>query len=301
MNVKNVSIYKIVACLTALFIFAFSMNYYSPSAKASNTTRGYKIFDASTNECIYEYSLNALTNTYPATRSVIGNENRGESYKDNGVVKIITNLSSGTGFVVDKHTIATAAHCIYNANTTVSISEILLFDENTSTTGNAQAELSATPVEYHIPLNFISAQDDDTRSNYDYALITVEEDLTDYLMFDMGVVLDSALNQIVSVSGFPYTIGVSPNETTVNTSTIHNLYKGNGYITDLSNPLKIWYDTDTSGGNSGSPVYYTYTYNGIKYNVVIGINTSGGVDANAAIRITTDQLHFYKNNPYIAW
>lgn len=298
MNVKNVSIYKIVACLTALFIFAFSMNYYSPNARASNTTRSYKIFDASTNECIYEYSLNALTNTYPVTREVIDNENRVESYKDNGVVKIITTIGSfGSGFVVDKHTIATAAHCIDDN----AISEILLFDENTNTTGNAQAELSATPVEYHIPSLYFSSQVGGECSVYDYALITVEEDLTDYLMFDMGVVLDSALNQIVSVTGFPGTIGVYPNQTTVNTSTVHNLYKGNGYIKDLSEPLKIWYDTDTTSGNSGGPIYYTYTYNGIKYNVVIGIHTSGGASRNAGNRITTDLLHFYKNNPYIAW
>ncbi len=42
-----------------------------------------------------------------------------------------------------------------------------------------------------------------------------------------------------------------------------------------------------------------FSHNGVDYYTVIGIHTTGAGTFNAATRITTDLLHFYKNNPNI--
>lgn len=62
-----------------------------------------------------------------------------------------------------------------------------------------------------------------------------------------------------------------------------------------------------TGGNSGGPVYVKTEYNGKEYAVVIGITTVatwGGdniYNGGGGVRMTTNLLHFYKNNPNIAY
>jgi V8-like Glu-specific endopeptidase len=64
---------------------------------------------------------------------------------------------------------------------------------------------------------------------------------------------------------------------------------------------KIYYSVDAGGGSSGGPVYLTTVMNGKKYYTVIGIHVSGSSMFHSAVRMTTDLLHFYKNNDNLSW
>ena len=300
MNVKNVSIYKIVACLTALFIFAFSMNYHSSIAKATNTNRTYCIYEPSTGSLIDTYELSSLSDYTVNSRQAIGNDDREPDFSKSGVVKLMTNGNFlGTGFVIDDHIIATAAHCTYNrgSDLVVDIDEILLFDSETE---DVELTLLSDEIsEVHIPQIYTTCVDSD-QFKYDYALIYVEENLHDYVMFDLGTTLDNFTDfeHELFITGFPSKV----KNQTANTYDDHIMYTGSGEVTYIYDET-FKTNADSSGGNSGGPAYIVTEYNDQKYYTVIGIvvseQTGSNPTYNRCNRITTDQLHFFKNNPYI--
>lgn len=295
----------VAACISVLSIsFAFDTN----ASTDSSSFRVYKRYNATTGAYLGDYSLttNFSTNSdsdSDSINTVIGDDDRVVDFTKSGVVKLMTsNNYVGTGFVVDDHTIATAAHCVKG----YKISAIRLFD----TDGNI--EQTATPVETHIPQKYIANAQDSV--NYDYALITVSEDLSAYEMFDLGVSLDTAIdnNTAVSVTGFPKYIN-NDYENEVNNYTINNMYTGNGvlkYRDDTTLVINsetktfykdsaLFYTTDSSGGNSGGPVYVTTSYYGEVYYTVIGIHNYGlgSINLNSATRMTPELLRFYLSNP----
>ncbi|WP_290774206.1 trypsin-like peptidase domain-containing protein [Anaerofustis sp.] len=269
----------------------------SPAAETpqGDSSSRYRVFNAKTREelILKNYTLTESTKYYNdsnnsiSTRSVIGTDDRVIDWSKNGVVKIVTaDGMIGSGFVVGKHTIATAAHCVNNK----SLSNIILFDNN----GN---DTNATPVEYHIPQMYYTYAD-----KYDYALITVEEDLSDYMQFDLGTVRNYSPSRNIAVTntGFPGEIE-NPDGTTIRVNddeNLHNLYSSTGSVVSTYDKY-FCHTADTSGGDSGSPVYYTETINGQTYYTVIGIQVGGGTDNNKAMRITTELIRFYNQNPHI--
>ena len=294
MRALNLNFKKILSVFTAIAVMCICTCDFSVNTKATNTGRTYQVFDVESSYYLYTYALNPLDSVVN-TRSVIGTDDRFEDWSKNGVVKLISTTGGiGSGFVVDDHVIATAAHCVYDYESGVQeASRILLFN------GEDSEPVEATPVEVHVPNDFINANimpGDDYQNVSDYALITVKEDLSDYACFNLGAVLDSfdKNNTNISVTGFP---GIVNENDVVNTSTIHNMYTGNGKITSLASE-KLYHNADTSGGNSGGPLYITETRSDKTYYTVIGIHVASD---NSATRITTDQLHFYCNNPYLNW
>lgn len=294
-NVLNLK--KITSMVVAFVILVLSVCLYSSKTSAANTAQTYSVFNATTGAFLRSYTLNALP-AWNNSRGVIGTDDREVDWTKSGVVKInLFNTYFASGFVVDEHTIATAGHVAYDfssheANT---IPEILLFNNN----GNIS--LHATPVESHVPNAYISNE------SIDYALITVEEDLSDYACFNLGVAMDNIVNnnQSVSVTGFPKEV----NGSVVNSLTNHCMYTGNGIITNIDqyNNNCFDYSVDTSNCNSGSPVYITESRCGYTYYTVIAIHTGGATDNNnnglynCGTRVTTNLLHFYNNNPNLNW
>lgn len=279
---------KIVAVFMAMLLMMLSFSYTAnDNSDAANSSRSYKVYHASTGHYLREYTLAPL-NTSDNSRAVIGTDERVIDWTKSGVVKIInTDTSIGSGFVVDEHTIATAAHCLYDYRSGMysNISEILLFD----TSGNIEQNI--IPIEYHIPTEYITNH----KTSYDYALITVEEDLSEYMCFELGVSLDSFVNgetnATVYVTGFPERVAGE----IVNNHTKHMMYTGNGKICSGGNGENglLYYNADTSGGNSGGPVYITESLNGKTYHTVVAVHTTGG---NHGVCMTTDLIHFYKAN-----
>lgn len=287
-NVVNVK--KVTAVAIAFLMMILSVVYANSKSEAANTTRKYFVFDAKTSEKIDDYTLNALQSE-DNSRSVIGDDERVIDWTKSGVVKLMNSTGYiGSGFVIGDHIIATAAHCAYNQK----ISEILLFDNSGNIT------MHATPVEYHVPLDYINNLTDQSQfkyENYDYALISVKEDLSAYACFNLGVPLDSFMNSNanLTVTGFPGEF---------NTHTKHMMYSGNGKVCGGDNSL-MYYNTDTSGGNSGGPVYITESAYGETYYTVVAIHAyrphGNHNKGNHGTRITTDLINFYKTNKYILW
>jgi V8-like Glu-specific endopeptidase len=231
-----------------------------------------------------------------ATTAMFPPNDQVEDWSNIGVAKIMSDEAEygylGTGFVVGPHTIATAAHVVYErtTNSTYHINEILLFDEN----GN---EESFTPVEIHTPYNYIT-NNDVSDFDFDYSLITVEENLNDYMSFNLGAITDNAVNKFtITTVGFPGYY--YPDETIINNGQDHIKYSSQGSITAIDQRGYYFsHNADTVGGNSGSPIYLVETVNGNTYNTVIGIHV--GI-YNTGLRFTPHVLKFLSGNTNIQY
>ena len=313
-----------------------SINLPSASTYNGFSCACYHVFDASTGAHVnnplledgYEYCLSNFNSIYnnntapDVTDIVIGSDSRVPNWDKSGVVKIISNNDPNgvTGFVVAPHIIATAAHCVYDSDNTSDevgyiITDILLFDND------GDISLSATPVECHVPMSYIDFTQNYPRlysDKYDYALITVEEDLSDYMCFNLGVALNSAVIDYVPIynAGFPHYY----NGYAVNTGLLHQMYIGTGTLIEWNEYLnynqyesyysyynldpdrQLYYNADTSEGNSGGPVYVkkdVYDKNGNnhrEYYDVIAIHVSHTNNYNIGTRINGELIRFYLEN-----
>lgn len=203
----------------------------------------------------------------------------------------------GSGFIVDDHIIATAAHCVYDDEEIVSDFTIKIWDENCS-----KILKEIKPKEIHFPELYTSTLGGE-ESNYDYALVYVDEDLSEYGIWSLGTVTDSenSANDFYSsdkeliVSGF----------TKLNDNEGIKRYYSRGEVVDFtSNPneshnkkaYRINCLADSSGGKSGGPMYYEYNYKGDIYKTVVGVYTGGTEKNSWSVRITPTLLQFYRNN-----
>ena len=260
----------------------------------------YLVYDAQTGDYLREYPLTVTdydnTNT-SGTNQIIGNtDDRIQDWSNRGTAKIMANNIQGyygTGFVVGNHTIATAAHVVYNTynNTAHHLTNILLFDSD-------QTAHSFTPVEIHIPKNYKLAYE--PTSDCDYSLITVHEDLSDYMSFNLGVITDTAATNhlTITTAGFPQVLNpLMSNQTTVNSGSEHLEVISLGSIL-LNETNTFSHNADTTTGQSGSPIYAVETLNGHTYHTVVGIVSRAGDDnsSNIAYRLNSESLKFYKAN-----
>lgn len=285
---------KIISVFIAFIVFTLSICTYSSNTSAANTACSYTVFSPVTGNYIRGYTLNPLP-VVNNSRYVFGTDEREIDWSKSGVVKIITSGGRGTGFIINEDTIVTAAHCVYDRENQkgFSITDIKLFDSSGNET------LNATPVEVHVPNMFMlnNTNPDKYYPIADYAMIRVDEDLSSYACFNLGVALDSAVNShsTVTVTGFPGEV----NGQRVNNNVLHNMYTGVGVLTELDENGNLKYTTDSSAGNSGGPVYIEETRGEYSFNTVIAIHVCGAdSDENAGTTITTDLLHFYLGNQY---
>ena len=127
---------------------------------AANSTMTYFIYNAS--NASYEGSYTIYANTplmLPAyrqeqSRTVFGGDDRVLDYSKKGVVKLIgTNHYLGTGFIVDDHVIATAAHCVTTSSATAKIVDSILIQ--TLDSNNNIVSTYVAPVKIHVPYNWM--------------------------------------------------------------------------------------------------------------------------------------------------
>ncbi len=158
--------------------------------------------------------------------------------------------------------------------------------------------------------NLIIDMDAPTHEN-DYALITVAEDLSEYGMFDLGIIHEdaSALHNIpITISGFPSEV-LNENNQIIDGE--NQLYTGTGRLIRVEEE-KLFFNTDASDGNSGSPVYvksrYTIGEEVTELSTVVGVYTgqsyltpNSSKKTNDAKRFTETTLQFYLNNPNIGY
>ncbi|MDE5854750.1 MAG: serine protease [Ruminococcus sp.] len=297
--VKNFSV-RTVAVVVSFIVFIVSIMSFSRfTADAVYESRAYFKYEAQTGKRISGYYMLYAPENTASTYGLIGTDERVEDWSKSGVVKLITTQVDGngnpiskqqtcvTGFVIDNHTIATAAHCVYG----YKVDNILFFDKS----GNISMEIT-DPVEYHVPRQYTLYKLNDD----DYALITVSQNLRDYACFNLGYVSDKFIGGEVSVTGFPRKSDDNEifKDDDINTIYQHKMLTGNGNVTEFTENGLVKYTNDTSRGNSGSPVYVTEKLYGKEYYTVIAINVQRGDRTyNAGKRMTPEVLRFYKGNP----
>lgn len=247
------------------------------STSLLNTTMNYRRYSASTGSLIETYTVNAAENLPNSTgRSIIGIDERYRDYSHSGICKIETTTGTGTGFVASDNTILTAGHVV-NGSRIISIE---FFDSNGNVT------LTPTALNYSIPTNYLFYD------NADYALIVVNNDLSDYNNFGLGFALNRAINEEADVS----VTGFSKNKSN------NLIYESTGIgklknSTNGNNELK--YDCDTDHGTSGGPIYSKLFYEGEYYYIVVGIHTDGTGDIyayNSGVRMCPNILNLIRAN-----
>lgn len=276
------------------------------AATTTNYIRHY--YNSNTVNQVYSLTVDPFdnTNTSPNANSqqrVIIGENNLQLDPDTAVVQLELDPGYGTGFIVDNHIIATAAHCLCESQNFSNI-RIKLKDSNNNVKW-------ITPKYVDINKDFY---DNFTLKNYsyelvgvDYALIYVEEDLSNYGAFNMGVALNEYADNHgeVIVSGFP---SKSAYPSWFDATTERTRFKAKGKILSRT-PKYLDYDADTAPGVSGGPVYVQEEFSDNTYNTVIAINVAEDYDPqdlnndaekkNSGVRITPDILNFFYNNPNI--
>lgn len=286
---------------------------FTPDAYASSTScRKYRRYSYVTNQELSTYYLTpSSTPIDPNMDNIIGPtqayDERYEAYgeENTGIVRI--NSSISTGFIVGDHVIATAAHCVYHKANNINPNNFWYpMGDMSIQTYNSNGTLSTntlTPVEAHVPDAYITGNG---TIEYDYALITVTQDLSNYVHFALGNPYNV---DVTNYSNIPLYLTGCPNSTMYGGDNTTNriLYSTEGHVNYIDNVAnKMYYDMDASEGQSGSPVYtitqhikgdntsYTYTALAIHRGA-----PSHYSDYNWGALITKYQLQFYLNNPNI--
>ncbi len=274
---------------------AISSTITLDSSVNQTNSRSYIGYSYLTGEDIPEYTLTVSAANLDSVQSyglINNDENRGvaHGYENTGIVA--TGIT-GTGFIVGDHEIVTAAHCIHTNGEIRKDVELWTYDRTGELDGG-----SLTIAEIHVPAGYTTAG-----SSLDYALITVEEDLSDRVHFSIGNSYNMTNSEVgtipIHVTGQPDQYGGTEN-------TANTLYTHYGSVYGNNNVSSLYYTVDTSGGQSGAPVYtitrerydstdyYTYT--------VLAIHTSsGGATYNRGVGMNKYHLQFFNNNPYASY
>ena len=272
--------------------------FLSDSSAASTAARTYTKYKYRTAET-ETYTLTPTVETLNSnvnSRAIIGDSDTRYLAFSEEVTGIVCLYGKGTGFIVGDHQIATAASCVYDRTKSEwKKPTIYAYDNN----GVMSKQLS--PVEIHVPNRYISSG----AVVYDYALITVEDDLSDYVHFSLGNsynVTESDFKNIpLYVTGCP-----DDYPSSAGTNTFNRLYSAEGNICSSVNVSVLHHNIDTTLGQNGAPIYtisrlqngntsnYTYIY------TALGIQQEEkGNTYNQGSLITKYHLQFYNNNPYM--
>ena len=183
----------------------------------------------------------------------------------NGVVTV------GTAWMYGPNVAMTAGHCIYANDLGGWPTEIIIYPGRN---GSSMPFGEAKAVKIHVPENFTKNHN----MNFDWGLIELDKNIgneTGY--FGASWQLDSLNNTDVTISGYP---GEKSKQ----------MWQMSGSIFDM-NEYKIHYTIDTTGGQSGSPVYLEDDY------LSVAIHTNGAYDkiSNKGTRITKGIFDFIES------
>jgi len=180
-------------------------------------------------------------------------------------------LYVGTGWFIGSKTLATAGHCVY------------LQDD-----GGWAASIDVIPARFGSSFPFgtiratrFAAVDGWTvhsQRDFDYGVIHLESDSAGRQTgnFEVRAISDQLLNNVAAkISGYP-----------ADREQAQFQYFHERPIQRVT-ATRLFYDIDTFGGQSGSPIWEDTAEHGV---VAIGIHTTGGVSSNSGTRINNDVI-----------
>lgn len=297
---------------------------FTPDLDATMTTgRTYRRYSYSTNQELSSYTLtptnvSLLNNLDNMEDRFIDNDNQSRTIasENTGIVSVVARdsessgsiSSAGSGFIVGKYIIATAANNIYgvgDGNTAHFYPNLTIQCFNSNGT---QSNISLHPLEVHIPDSYYINVDEGGK--YDYALITVQEDLSSYTRFRLGTTYNVSQSNYANI---PLYVPWFENNSSLQFSEGHIL---NSLFPSYTENL-LFYDNSLSmfTHEYGAPVYTItreqYGNNIIQTYTAIAINTihtsqsadGSSVSGYTGTRITKYHLQFYDahTNPYIPY
>lgn len=241
--------------------------------------------------------------SYAMSRS-LSDDPRETASPDTAVVNIGFN---GTGFIIGDHEIMTAAHVVYGGTSFCSSMNLMINYSNPSDSA-VNTVVHLTAISAHIPLDLINSRADHPNSGFyesdiaaDYAIITVQEDLSEYGKFYLGAQTNSTLlnnsNIPVHVLGYYYYLeDVSYDSILKKSSGVVNSINSNVFTTSAY----------VTGGTSGGPIYVESSFgvpgtsDGVfqikTYRTVIGIVSTQNCGST---RIDSETLQFAYDNNYL--
>lgn len=308
------------------YVYVITYSYsFTPGTPGSGSApltayenRSYQkcVFSNGTPNPAIPYSLNWSTRsanmTSLARNTVLPYPDNREGDDNPAVVKISRNSGSGSGAIIGNHLVLTCAHNIYSRENNCFMSDGYV---NVYTDNYSVPDLTCQIVEAHVPVSYINGNSEPLRSSYDYALVYVTENLSEYGKFNLGVATDDFLNvnatdaESVFASGFPgYVYGQPANGVRYLSEGIMGPFDVTASINNYpSSCEKRFHATCViSPGDSGGPVYMNTTYDNTDYNILLGITTGGRYniqtqtgDGTYGVRVTPNLLFFYFSNSYI--
>jgi glutamyl endopeptidase len=174
----------------------------------------------------------------------------------------------GTGWFIGPRTLATAGHCVFiHAPGTPAHGWVRSIQVLPGRNGSALPFGSATSTDFRSVGGWTNSQDE----NYDYGAIILPTELGNTVgWFGFGVWPDNELlATTANISGYP---GDKPS----GTQWFH------ARRVDSVQPMKVYYDIDTAGGQSGSAVFRLV--DGGRY--AVAIHAYGGPTTNSGTRIS---------------
>lgn len=182
----------------------------------------------------------------------------------------------GTGWIAGPKLIMTAGHCLFEKNCMKGWATAIKVYPGRSNSSDEDVYFSST--DFKAPHQWVSKYDE----NFDYGAIILDEDIGSiYGHFSSSTYADADLmSHMVNISGYP--------ATKLGETQLHHENRINSV-----SATKIYYDVDTEGGQSGSPIWL---YEGNDNNpIVIGIHSYGAgnvTTGNSGVRITEEIIEF---------
>jgi glutamyl endopeptidase len=225
-----------------------------------------------------------INNSSLAVNDIIGEDNRirvnpTTSYPWSAIVKLYINWEGfsafGTGAMIDKNHVLTAAHCVYSQDHGGWVDSIKVVpgaNNGNEPFGHAWA----------INIRCYYRWIDYEYSSHDFAVITLDRDIglqTGWMGLYNTFPLSSIYTGEINTAGYPYDLDNG-----------QNMYytSGNGYS---AHEYSHSFDLDVEGGQSGSPVWI---YDGTDY-YILSVVTSGRVGINFGTRINWNKFDCINN------
>ena len=182
----------------------------------------------------------------------------------------------GTGWIAGPRLIMTAGHCVFEKNSMQGWANSIKVYPGRSISTDPKTCFIST--QFKAPDQWVKKGDE----NYDYGAIILDSDIgLNYGYFSSSTYADADLmTHMVNISGYP--------ASRVGETQLHHKNRINSV-----SPMKIYYDVDTEGGQSGSPVWL-YEDSSEKP-VVIGIHSYGAgvvTVGNSGVRINEEIIDF---------
>jgi len=183
----------------------------------------------------------------------------------------------GTGWIAGPRLVMTAGHCVYSKDSLGGWAQSIAVSPGRGSDSSAPVYVSTS---FKACDHWISREDE----NHDYGAIILDDDIGDkHGFFSSSSYSDAYLtNRLLNISGYP---GSRAGEIQM-----HHENR----VNSLS-PTRIYYDIDTEGGQSGSPIWL-YEEQGLDP-IVVGIHAYGAGKAhigNSGVRITEEVMGFIR-------